>query len=108
MRPKALSKSEQEIVLQCMTAIVDGTAIADWEFHTRLGVSRPKLRRIISQWREIGDRFPDSDEFLAISNCLNEVCNGIFVSPSEWDQWFTYQRDRVKETLDHWAEKQPS
>jgi hypothetical protein len=35
MRLKDRSKSEQEIALQCMTAIVDGIAIPDWEFHTR-------------------------------------------------------------------------
>jgi hypothetical protein len=102
---KDLSKSEQEIVLQCMTAIVDGAAIPDWEFYTRLGIIRPTLRRIISQWPEIDDRSQDSDGFLAINNCLNEVCHGISMSPSEWDNWFTCPKDMVKQTFARWAEK---
>jgi hypothetical protein len=108
MRLKDLSKSEQEIVLQCMTAIVDGTAIPEWEFHTRLGIVRPTLRRVISRWPERDDRFRHSDGYLAINNCLNQVCHEISVSPSEWDNWFTYPMDRVKLTLARWSEKQPA
>ena len=52
---KELSPSEKEIVLQCMKAIADGPEIEDWEFHTRLGIVRPTLRRVISLWPEIDD-----------------------------------------------------
>jgi hypothetical protein len=91
-----------------MTAIVNGTAILDWEFRTRMGMDRTTLKRIISQWPEMDDRSQNSDEFLAIHNCLNEVCNGISMSPSEWEKWFTYPEARVKQTFAHWLESRSS
>jgi len=79
---KELSPSEKAIVLQCMKAIADGPEIEDWEFHTRLGIVRPTLRRVISLWPEIDDGSDDSDEFLAINNCLNEICHGVDIPPT--------------------------
>src|SRR5882762_5924112 len=70
------------IVLQCMKAIADGPEIEDWEFHTRLGIVRPTLRRVISLWPGIDDGSDDSDEFLAINNCLNEICHGVDIPPT--------------------------
>jgi hypothetical protein len=97
-----LSQSEKEIVLQCMKAIVDGPEIEDWEFHTRLGIFRPTLRRIISVWPEIDDRTKNSDEFLAVNNCLNEVCHGFDIPPTEWGKWFTYSKDEITQTYTKW------
>jgi len=79
---KELSPSEKAIVLQCMKAIADGPEIEDWEFHTRLGIVRPTLRRVISLWPGIDDGSDDSDEFLAINNCLNEICHGVDIPPT--------------------------
>jgi len=41
---------------------------------------------------------------LAISNSLNEVCNGLSISDVEWSKWFTVSRDRVAATLRSWSE----
>ena len=97
-----LSQSEKEIVLQCMKAIADGTEIEDREFHTRLSIDRPTLRRIISVWPEIDDATENSDEFLAVNNCLNEVCHGFDISPTEWGKWFTYSKDQIEQTYAKW------
>jgi hypothetical protein len=99
---KELSPTEKEIVLQCMKAIVDGPEIEDWEFQTRLGIVRPTLRRIISLWPEIDDSSDDSDEFLAINNCLNEVCHGVNISATEWQEWFAQPKDEIKQTFAKW------
>jgi hypothetical protein len=97
-----LSTSEQHIVLQCMKVIADGSEIEDWEFHTRLGIVRPTLRRIISAWPAIDDRLDSSEEFLAINNCLNEICNGIEIADAEWGRWFAHPKDEVTKTYHKW------
>jgi hypothetical protein len=97
-----LSPSEQQIVLQCMKAIADGPEIEDWEFHTRLGIVRPSLRRIISHWPAIDDSSDGSDEFLAINNCLNEICHGVKIPEAEWREWFTWPKDAIIRTYHKW------
>jgi hypothetical protein len=99
---KELSTSEKETVLQCMKAIADGPEIEDWEFHTRLGLDRPNLRRIISLWPEIQDSSENSDGFIAINNCLNEVCHGINISAADWPKWFTQPKEEVKQIYYKW------
>jgi hypothetical protein len=89
-------------VLQCMRAVADGPEIEDWEFHTRFGLDRTNLRRIISLWPDIDDSSENSDGFLAINNCLNEVCHGICISAADWPKWFTRPRDEVNQTYDKW------
>ena len=97
-----LSAREKATVLQCMKAIADGPQIEEWEFHTRLGLDRTNLRRIISLWPDIDDSSQDSDDFLAINNCLNEVCHGINISAADWSNWFTQPKDEVKQTYHRW------
>jgi hypothetical protein len=92
---KELSRSEREIV-------ADDSEIEDWEFHPRLGIDRPTLRRIISVWPEIDDGTENSDEFLAVNNCLNEVCHGFDIPPTEWGKWFTHSKDEIRETYAKW------
>jgi hypothetical protein len=97
-----LSPSEKETVLHCMKVIADGPEIEDWEFQTRLGLDRSKLRRIISLWPNFDDNSEHSDDFLAINNCLNEVCHGVNISAADWPKWFTRQKDEVKQTYYKW------
>ncbi len=85
-----------------MKAIVEGDVIEDWEFRTRLGVTRSVVKRIISQWPDINDRVEGSDEFLAINNCMNEVCHGIRMTPEEWTQRFTEPKDTILRTYENW------
>ena len=97
-----LSGSDQELILQSLRVITESEEIKDWEFHTRLGITRPVLRRIVSQWPEVDDRRNDSDEFLAINNCMNEVCHGIRLTPEKWALWFTQPRTVVNQTYKRW------
>jgi hypothetical protein len=99
---KDLSATEKETVLQCMKAIADRQEIEDWEFHTRLGIVRPTLRRIISLWPDIDDSAENSEEFLSINNCLNEVCNGVNIPATEWRKWFEQPKDEIKRTYHKW------
>jgi hypothetical protein len=97
-----LSKVEQDLVFQSLKAIAEGTEIGDWEFHSRLGVGRATLKELISKWPNINDSVEDSDEFLAINNCLNEVCNGIRWTAEAWSKRFTQPKKRFEQTYKAW------
>jgi hypothetical protein len=99
---KDLSEVEQEIVFQCMKFIAEGSDIGDWEFQTRLGITRPTLVKLISSWPEIDDCSENSDGDLAVNNCLNEVCHGLAVSPVEWKIWFSHPKERIQQTYNNW------
>ncbi len=86
-----------------MRVIADGQYIDDSEFQTRLGIDRLALRRVIEKWPHLDDSQSDSDQFVAINNCLNEVCHGIAISPEDWGKWFRETRDEVVETYRDWA-----
>jgi hypothetical protein len=97
-----LTLTEKRTVLQCMQAISDGPHIDDSEFHTRLGIDRPTLKRIILKWPNIDDCEDSSDEFLAINNCLNEVCHGLRISATEWPKWFEQSVEEIRRTYKKW------
>jgi hypothetical protein len=105
MSIEGLSHEDQESILQCMRAIADGPYIEDWEIHTRLGITRESLRQIISLWPNIDDGFDHSDGFLAINNCMNEVCNGIHIPSEEWDSWFTRSKTQIMESYHKWLKR---
>ena len=102
MALKELSASEQELVLQCLKAIVESNEIEDWEFRTRLGITRATVKEIISRWSEIDDRSEGSDEFMAINNSLNETCHGVHWTSQEWSRRFTEPRAKIVDVYMHW------
>src|ERR1700730_13719743 len=103
MSLKRLSDEDKAAVLQCMTAIVRSQLIGDWEMHTRLGLTRERLRKVISRWPQIDDSVIDSDAFLAINNCMNAICSGVQTPPGQWDQWFTMARSQVLDRYRKWS-----
>jgi hypothetical protein len=106
MAIERLSREEQELVLRCMKAIADGSYIEDWEFLTRLGITRESLKRIIALWPQIQDEHhggeSGSDGFLAINNCMNEVCHGVGISEEEWQKRFSQTRSEVEQLYHKW------
>src|SRR5580704_19138960 len=106
MALKDLSENEQELALNCLKAIAEGDEIEDWEFHTRLGITRNALKSIVKRWPQI-DEQPESGDSRAINNCFNEVCNGIcngiWWAPHTWSSWFELSRDEVCSVYERWA-----
>lgn len=90
---------EQDTVLRCLKATA--AHIKDWEKHSRLGVETSDLRQVIAQWPNIDDR-EGSSGFLAINNCMNEVCNGFGMEHAEWTIWFDMPRSDVELTYRKW------
>lgn len=85
MATERLSTREQEIVLQCMCACSEH--IDDSEKHARLGLEGEELHRLIARSLDI-DGDVSGSGFLAINNCLNEVCHGFPIAAGEWSTWF--------------------
>jgi hypothetical protein len=52
---------------------------------------------------ELDDSSEDPDAALAINNCLNEVRNGVDISPQEWSVWFDCPREDVDTVFRKWA-----
>jgi hypothetical protein len=94
-----LTKNEQEIVKQCMVAILEGPFIPDWELPIRAGITRSDLRVVIAAWPELDDSDDHSVVTYAIKNSMNEICHGVRITPDEWQMWFTVSKDEVKQTF---------
>jgi hypothetical protein len=103
MSIKNLSNDDQKIILQCMKCIYDGPYICDEEFHTRLGIGRSELKKIIEYWPDVDDFGSGSSAQLAINNCLNEVCHGISFSNDDWSNWFNATRSEIRNIYKRWA-----
>jgi hypothetical protein len=107
MSPRAfdrLALDEQTAALDCMKVIAEGREIEDWEFQTRLGITRAQLEKVITAWPEIDDSRESSEEFLAINNSFNEVCHGIAIPEAEWGKYFSQPREKVKKAYTHWLQ----
>jgi hypothetical protein len=100
MENRGLTAEEQSVVLSCMRATA--AYVDQWEFHARLGFEIEDLRRLIDQWPNRDDRNEKGVEFLAINNCLNEVCHGFPIPPAEWSKWFNGPMATVRETYQNW------
>lgn len=99
----SLPEQDQSALLQCMTAIAENQWIEDWEFDARLGLNRKALQAVISCWPDIDDSSAESDGFLAINNCMNEICHGLRISPGEWDRWFTMSKSQIEDSYRTWS-----
>jgi len=97
-----LSENDKQIVLQCLNAILNGNFL-EHGFHTRLGLEPEDLAQVVSAYPNIDDSDDNSNETLAINNCLNEVSRGISFSDREWTEWFTVNRSEVDEVYRKWA-----
>lgn len=86
MSIESLSAKERNVVLRCMKAT--SAYIDDSEKHSRLGVDAEELQLVIAQWPDIDDGDESGTGFLAINNCMNEVCHGFRIEPSKWGLWF--------------------
>jgi len=95
-----LSAKDQEIVLRCMRATA--AHVEDWEKHSRLGLEADELKVVIDQWPKIDDAVESGNGFLAINNCLNEVCHGFHIEPDEWSSWFDTSEAEIKSTYKTW------
>jgi hypothetical protein len=74
----------------------------DWEKHSRLGLEADDLQQVIARWPNLDDRDENGNDFLAINNCMNEVCNGFQIASVEWSSWFDTPMSEIKSTCRKW------
>jgi hypothetical protein len=97
-----LNECEKQVVLDCMTAILKSGEL-EFEFQTRLGIDEEELKKVIAKFPDIDDSIEDSNETLAINNCLNEICHGIKFTKDKWEKYFYYDIDKIREVYKKWA-----
>ena len=66
------------------------------------GLDANDLHREITIWPDIDDRVETGNGFLAINNCMNEVCHGFRMPPEEWNRWFDTPISEVEATYQKW------
>jgi hypothetical protein len=95
-----LSAKEQDVAFRCLKATA--AHLDDWEKHSRLGLEADELQQVIVRWPNIDDRDEGSSGFLAINNCMNEVCHGFRIAPEEWEIWFDMPMSEIESTYRKW------
>src|ERR1700687_5025431 len=104
---RALKPEEQELIRKAIVAVLVSPYIHVEEYHPRLGVEYDAIKKMLHRWPEIEDQ-PESDDHLAINNCLSEVCDGLTFTEEmgftsrHWDIWFSCGRDEVTRVYDRW------
>jgi hypothetical protein len=94
------SEKERGIVLKAMRATA--AHIDESEMHSRLGVNANEFANVVARWPEIDVEVRDEDEFLAVHNSLNEVCNGFRIKESEWSRWFDVPMEEIMAVYRKW------
>jgi adenosyl cobinamide kinase/adenosyl cobinamide phosphate guanylyltransferase len=102
MSLRDLPDADQVVVRQCLIAVATGNFIDDREMQTRMGVHRDKLLSILQRWPDIDDALENSDDAIAINNCLNEICHGIEIPAAEWSTWFNTPRGDIQRVFEKW------
>jgi UDP-N-acetylmuramyl tripeptide synthase len=102
MALSGLSENDRKIILQCLNAISKGNFL-EYEYQERLGIELEELNAIVAAYPNIDDSDNESNETLAINNCLNEVCYGIRFSDEEWKQWFDVNKSEIEEVFRKWV-----
>jgi len=96
-----LSSSERDAIFQCLKYILESDALDD-DFHPRTGLDRWELADTVSRWPELEDDNCEHADYLAVNNCLNEICHALHFSDTEWHKWFTVPHNAIRETFQHW------
>jgi len=99
-----LPQRQKDLIRECIVAITQGPFLEEWEFQMRMGITRAELNTVLAQWPDFDDSADEAVETLAINNCMNEILNGVFVSPHQSEQWFTGTELEMNEAYKHWAE----
>lgn len=99
-----LPQREKELIHECMVAIAQGPFLDEWEFQTRIGITRAELMAVLAEWPDFNYASDGAMETLAINNCSNEILHGLFVSPCQWEQWFSGTKEELADAYQHWAQ----
>jgi hypothetical protein len=97
---KQLSESDQQAVLEAMKYV--SSTVDEFEFQTRLGITRQELEDVMKQWPELDDSSEGSITAISINNSLNEVVNGLDIGESRWRSHFSLTRNEMGQVYKKW------
>ena len=100
-----LTESEKSIVRDCIAFILDsGRFDLEGDCETLIGITEQELRDVFARWPLLSDWEINGKDFLAVNNCLNEVCHGSD-SPSKelWSKHFSSPLDEMVRIYRKWA-----
>lgn len=66
-----LKKTEQDLVLCCLGAVVQGPFFNDSQFHAMFGLGRAEVASILTCWRTLPET--ELDVFIGINNAMNNL-----------------------------------
>jgi len=106
MSLRDLNDQERGIALQCLRYFsMSGCFDLRDKYHSRLGVTKSELNIVISKWPDLQDDDSSHDDYTAVNNCFNEVCNIMTFSSDEWDKWFKVSVSEVCQAFAHWKRR---
>jgi len=97
---KDLSKTEQDIIYQCLEATVDGSFFPDWEFHALFGLTRQEVEPIVIDWSIVDKN--SSLAILAINNSLNNLLGYPHKCDREWHNFISVSPQELKTIYSKW------
>ncbi len=97
---KDLSQIEQEIVLKCLKATVEGSFFPEWEFHSLFGLTRQEVEKVVKDW-ELIDK-DSSIVVLAINNSLNNLLGYPHKCEQELHDFISISRQELKTIFSKW------
>lgn len=95
-----LTPDEQQIVLDCLKASVEGPFFPKWEFSTLFGLSREEVRSVIQKWPV--DDTSDEVAARAINNAMNNLLGYPHQEKEAWYQYISVSQEEVHATLEKW------
>ena len=93
-----LSQREQQTILECMNAVLNGPFIPEWEFDTLLGVSRHAMNNIIANWPDVV--IQDKNIAAAIIGAMNNLLGYPHGADDHWHEYISVSPETVKGTLE--------
>ncbi|MEO1691733.1 MAG: hypothetical protein AAFR63_09435 [Cyanobacteria bacterium J06631_6] len=97
---KDLSKTEQDVIYQCLEATVDGSFFPDWEFYTLFGLTRQEVEQVVIDWSIVNK--DSSLAVIAINNSLNNLLGYPHKCEHEWYEFISVSRQELKAIYSKW------
>jgi hypothetical protein len=95
-----LDPEEREVIRRTMKATF---RYFDFDFDTRLGVTRKKMRALLRAWPNADDTDDHSDACLAINNSLNDLLHGAGISDNDAMEFIGVGRAEMLRVYHKWA-----
>lgn len=99
-----LTSEEEELALRCIRLMVNLGLIEDWEFHCRIGFHREEATALLITADQISAVDLHSGLGIVVNNCLNEICNGLYLDGHDFNAELLEARPQLKLIFRKWRQ----